>query len=87
MPKIGKDVLEKKASAIISSPKESEEFEEWRAQQQEEREEKPKSEVELKSKMPDEVPEAQGPTLEDYEEMAKLKAQGKLKVAPEEEEE
>ena len=56
--KIGQDVLSKKRGAILSG-KDAEEFERWQEEQlskEEEREERPKSQVELKYKMPDEQP-------------------------------
>jgi len=87
MPKkIGKDVINKKGTAIISTPKESEEFEKWQEEQlrkEEEREQKPKVKAKLESRMPEE-PEPSADELakekaKDYEEMAKWKESGKLK--------
>jgi hypothetical protein len=55
MPKIGRDVINKKGA--ILSGKDAEDFERFQEEQlakEEEREEKPKSQVELKSKMPEE---------------------------------
>jgi hypothetical protein len=87
MPKkIGRDVLDKKGGAILSG-KDAEDFERFQEEQldkEEEREEKPKSEVELKSKMPDEkepsADELARERAEIQEDMAKAKALGKLKV-------
>ena len=80
--KIGRDITEKKGSAIISSPKESEEFEQWKEEQKEER---PKEQVEIKSKMPEEGQptdeELNRAKAEEMAEMARLKAEGKLRVS------
>jgi hypothetical protein len=55
MPKkIGRDVIEKKAGGLINTPRESEEFQQWKEEREEEKEEKPKEQVEIKSKMPEE---------------------------------
>jgi hypothetical protein len=84
--KIGRDITEKKGSAIISSPKESEEFEQWKEEQKEER---PKEQVEIKSKMPDEGQptdeELARAKEQEMAEFAKAKLEGKLKVIPEQE--
>jgi hypothetical protein len=85
--KIGRDIIEKKTSGLISSPKEEEEFEKWQEEQlakEEEKEEKPKFQVKIKSKIPEE-PEPSAEQLarertKDYEEMSRLKRLGKLKV-------
>jgi hypothetical protein len=81
--KIGRDIIDKKASGLISTPEESKEFEEWREEREEEKEEKPKEQVELKSPMPiekepsaDELARERAEILED---MARLKVEGKLK--------
>jgi len=80
--KIGKDVTERKAVGLISSPRESREYEEWKEEQ---KEEKPKEQVELKSPMPiekepsaDELARERAEILED---MAEAKALGRLKVS------
>lgn len=77
--KIGKDVTSGK-DAILSG-KDAEDFERWQAEQlakAEEKEEKPKRQVELKSKMPEEPePTADQYARElakEYEEMAKWRA-------------
>lgn len=82
--KIGKDIIDKKGTSIISTPKEHEEFEEWKSEQEEEKEQKPKEQVELRSEMPEEKePSTEEMTAEmakEAEKLEKAKAEGKLKT-------
>ncbi|MEM3617347.1 MAG: hypothetical protein QXJ31_05485 [Candidatus Bathyarchaeia archaeon] len=90
MPKkIGKDVVEKKSSGIIATPKEHKEFEEWKEEQKQEKKAEEAEEIEgkqIKYAMPMEKEPSEDQILEErakiYEEMAKLKAS---KVVPKEE--
>jgi hypothetical protein len=90
--KIGRDVIDKKGAILSGKDAEDfERFQEERLAKEEEREEKPKSQVELKSKMPEE-PEPSADQLareraEMQEDMARLKALGKIKPLEKEEEE
>ncbi|MEM3766682.1 MAG: hypothetical protein QXU45_06100 [Candidatus Bathyarchaeia archaeon] len=84
MPKkIGKDVIEKRGSAIISSPKESREYQEWKEEQKQEKKAEEAEEIEgkeIKYAMPMEKEPSEDQILEErakiFEEMAKLKAKG-----------
>ncbi|MEM3697845.1 MAG: hypothetical protein QXQ94_10200 [Candidatus Bathyarchaeia archaeon] len=78
--KIGKDVTERRV-AIISSPKESKEFEEWKQAREEEREENPKSEVEIKSEVPMEKEPSADEESREYAKLAEEMAQAKLKAS------
>ena len=82
--RIGKDVISK-TGAIISTPKDHEEFEEWKEEQRQEKKAKKAEEVEGKKiqyVLPEEQPtdeELEKAKAKEMEEMAKAKAQGKLK--------
>ena len=73
--KIGKDVTKKKASGIISTPAEHEEYERFLEEREKQKQE------EIKEKMPEEQPtdeELARERAKEGEELAKAKAEGKL---------
>jgi len=82
--KIGRDITDRKVS-IISTPKEHDEFEKWKQEQLEEQERKLKPKPILKSKLPEEKEPTPDQLARERAEiqadMARLKAEGKLKVS------
>ena len=67
--KIGKDVIKKGTIGIISTPKEHEEFQKWKEEQEERRQEK---KAEIHYRLPSEEPSDEQLIKEKEKEMAKL---------------
>ena len=80
--KIGKDVTERGLSGLISSPKEAQQFEEWKSKQDEEEERRKKLE-EIKERMKDEGEPSDAELIkakqEEMQKLAEAKAKGLLK--------
>ena len=88
--KIGKDIIEKKASGLISSPKEAQQFEEWKSKQEEEEERRKKLE-EIKERMKDEGEPSDAELIkakqEEMQKLAEAKSKGLFGSKPKSEEE